>query len=67
MNLDEALAEIHRIWEEHDAAVMYLDDAPVLRFMKNELQDDEVFLVLLNFMSPEHKTWFTYYDLDDTL
>lgn len=67
MRIEAAMREIHEIWEEHDAAVMYLDDVPVLQFRKDEIPDDEMFIVLMNFITPEHKAWFTYYDLEDNL
>lgn len=67
MKLDEAMDKIHEIWKEHDAAVLYLDDAPVLRFMKNEIRDDEMYIVLMHFINNEHKAWFTYYDIEDCL
>lgn len=67
MGIENAIHEIHDIWDEHDAAVLYLDDAPVLQIKKNELPDDELFIVLMYFITPEHKAWFTYYDLEDNI
>lgn len=60
--MNRFLNKIHEIWNEHQGAVMFMDDVPILRFDKNELPDEQLLVVLTHFVRKGHEYWFDYYD-----